>query len=157
MHLGPEISATVQWNGFFYFHSKDNRSCQFWRADSPDCWKYLWILVWFRLKWTLKIYKHFGKVENSFCPVLVPTSLMGCLTLVLRVSYQRQHQRTHLPLSEKIRHLHLQAAIPQPINPPHILTWFSCSAYTGKGPIDFWCVTGIKVGTSRFGQHKFCK
>lgn len=157
MHLGPEISTTVQWNGFFYFHSKNNRSCQFWWADSQDYWKYLWILVWFRLKLTLKIYKHFGKLENSFCSALVPTFIMGCLTLVLNISHQRQHQCIHLPLSKKIKHLHLQAAIPQQINPPHILTWFSCSAYSGKSPIDFWWGTAIQVGTSRFGQRKFCK
>jgi len=43
---------------------------------------------------------------------------MGWPTLVLKISHQRQHQYTHLPLSEKIQRLLLQAAIPQPRNPP---------------------------------------
>lgn len=56
-----QISTTAQWNGFSYqFHSyiarKNNRSCQFWWADSTNHWKYhwIWVLVWFRLKSTLK-------------------------------------------------------------------------------------------------------
>lgn len=160
-----QISTTAQWNGFSYqFHSsfvsKNNRSCQFWWAEESgksNHWKDHWIrvLVWFKLKSTFKKINMLPNWRTVFHSSAHVYHDLG--KPVLKISHQRQHQCTHLPLSQKIKYLLLQAIFLQPSNAPHLHTWFSHSAYSVKGPTDFRWVTGTQGGTSRFGRHMFCK